>query len=134
VFCSAFRDPQGYHQHLAAKVNAIDHQHHQIQIFLAPFAQHTQLIATGRHSISRRASLKKTITFHPDKIELAKLKYDTFLDYCLSGSHLECHRGYLRVDDYYVKVLTLKEPSAQSFPLIFKRLPDVSANYYVVTE
>jgi hypothetical protein len=30
--------------------------------------------------------------------------------------------------------LTLKEPSAQSFPLIFKRLLEVEANYYVVTE
>jgi type IV secretion system protein TrbE len=25
--------------------------------------------------------LKKTLNFHPDKLELAKLKYDTFLDY-----------------------------------------------------
>src|SRR5579863_3661098 len=78
--------------------------------------------------------LKKTLNFHPDKIELAKLKYDTFLDYYLCESHLECHRGHLRVDDYYVKVLTLKEPPAQSFPLIFKRLLEVEANYYVVTE
>ena len=78
--------------------------------------------------------LKKTLNFHPDKLELAKLKYDTFLDYYLCESHLECHRGHLRVDDYYVKVLTLKEPSAQSFPLIFKRLFEVEANYYVVTE
>ena len=78
--------------------------------------------------------LKRTLNFHPDKLELAKLKYDTFLDYYLPESHLECHRGYLRVDDYYVKVLTLKEPSAQSFPLIFKRLLEVEANYYVVTE
>jgi type IV secretion/conjugal transfer VirB4 family ATPase len=78
--------------------------------------------------------LKKTLNFHPDKLELAKLKYDTFLDYYLPESPLECHRGYLRVDDYYIKVLTLKEPSAQSFPLIFKRLLEVEANYYVVTE
>src|SRR5271157_5280777 len=78
--------------------------------------------------------LKRTLNFHPDKLELAKLKYDTFLDYYLPESHLECHRGHLRVDDYYVKVLTLKEPSAQSFPLIFKRLLEVEANYYVVTE
>src|ERR1700684_349119 len=78
--------------------------------------------------------LKRTLNFHPDKLELAKLKYDTFLDYYLPESPLECHRGYLRVDDYYVKVLTLKEPSAQSFPLIFKRLLEVEANYYVVTE
>jgi type IV secretion/conjugal transfer VirB4 family ATPase len=78
--------------------------------------------------------LKKTLNFHPGKLELAKLKYDTFLDYSLCESHLECHRGHLRVDDYYVKVLTLKEPSAQSFPLIFKRLLEVEASYYVVTE
>jgi type IV secretion system protein TrbE len=78
--------------------------------------------------------LKRTLNFHPDKLELAKLKHDTFLDYYLPESAIECHRGHLRVDDYYVKVLTLKEPSAQSFPLIFKRLLEVEANYYVVTE
>jgi type IV secretion system protein VirB4 len=33
-----------------------------------------------------------------------------------------------------VKVLTLKDASAQSFPLIFKRLLEVEANFYVVTE
>jgi type IV secretion/conjugal transfer VirB4 family ATPase len=78
--------------------------------------------------------LKRTLNFRPDKLELARLKYDMFLDYYLPESPLECHRGFLRVDDYYVKVLTLKEPSAQSFPLIFKRLLEVEANYYVVTE
>src|SRR6266480_3366254 len=56
------------------------------------------------------------------------------LDTQLCDSFLECHRGHLRLDDYYVKVLTLKEPSAQSFPLIFKRLLEVEANYFVVTE
>ncbi|MGA2421830.1 MAG: hypothetical protein ABSG69_17275, partial [Candidatus Acidiferrum sp.] len=78
--------------------------------------------------------LKRTLNFHPDKLELAKLKYDTFLDYYLPESPIECHRGHLRVDDYYVKVLTLKEPSAQSFPLVFKRLLEVEASYYVVTD
>ncbi len=78
--------------------------------------------------------LKSTLNFAPNKLEMAKLKYDTFLDYYLCESHLECHRVFLRLDDYYVKVLTLKEPSAQSFPLILKRLLEVQANYYVVTE
>jgi len=78
--------------------------------------------------------LKRTLNFHPDKLDLAELKYDTFLDYYLPESSVECHRGHLRVDDYYVKVLTLKEPSSQSFPLLFKRLLEVEANYYVVTE
>jgi type IV secretion system protein VirB4 len=78
--------------------------------------------------------LKRTLNFDPAKLDLAKLKYDTFLDYYLPESPVECHRGHLRVDDYYVRVLTLKEPSAQSFPLIFKRLLEVEANYYVATE
>src|ERR1700723_1784028 len=77
---------------------------------------------------------KRTLNFQPDKVDSAKLKHDTFLDYYLPESPIECHRGHLRVDDYFVKVLTLKEPSAQSFPLIFKRLLEVEANYYVVTE
>ena len=78
--------------------------------------------------------LKRTLNFDPDKLDLAKLKHDTFLDYYLPESHIECHRRHLRVDDYYVKVLTLKEPSAQSFPLILKKLLEVEANYYVATE
>lgn len=78
--------------------------------------------------------LYRTVNFAPLKFETANLKHDTFLDWQLCDSQLECHRDHLRLDDYYVKVLTLKEPSAQSFPLILKRLLEVHANYYVVTE
>jgi type IV secretion system protein VirB4 len=78
--------------------------------------------------------LKQILNFSPVKLENARLKHDTFLDYYLAESHLECHRGFLRVDDYYVKVLTLKEPSAQSFPLIFARLFEVEANYFICSE
>ena len=80
------------------------------------------------------AVLKRILNFDPEKLHAAHLKHDTFLDYYLPESHVECHRGHLRVDDHYVKVLTLKEPSAQSFPLIFRRLLEVEANYHVVTE
>jgi type IV secretion system protein VirB4 len=78
--------------------------------------------------------LKQTLNFDARKVQAAKLKHDTFLDYCLCESHLECHRGYLRVDDDYVKVLTMKEPSAHTFPLLLKGLLEVRANYHVVTE
>ena len=78
--------------------------------------------------------LKRTLNFAPLKLQLARLKHDTFLDYYLCESHLECHRGHLRLDDYYVKVLTLKEPAAQSFPLIFKSLLEVQANFHIITE
>jgi len=78
--------------------------------------------------------LKGTLNFDPRKLDAAELKHDTFLDYYLCESQLECHRGHLRMDDYFVKVLTLKEPSAQTFPLLFKGLLGVAANYHVVTE
>ena len=78
--------------------------------------------------------LKQMVNFSLLKTENARLKHDTFLDYYLCESHLECHRGFLRVDDHYVKVLTLKEPSARSFPLMFKRLLEVEANYFLCSE
>jgi type IV secretion/conjugal transfer VirB4 family ATPase len=78
--------------------------------------------------------LKSILNFSPQKTNGVGLNYDAFLDCALCESHLECHRGFLRLDDYFVKVMTLKEPSAQSFPLIFKRLFEISANFYVVTE
>ena len=78
--------------------------------------------------------LKQILNFSPLKVENARLTRDTFLDCSLCESHLECHRGHLRLDDSFVKVLTLKDASAQTFPLIFKRLLEVEANFYVVTE
>jgi type IV secretion/conjugal transfer VirB4 family ATPase len=78
--------------------------------------------------------LKQILNFSPLKIENARLKHDTFLDYYLCESHLECHRGFLRLDEHYVKVLTLKEPSAQTFPLILKKLLEVQANYFICSE
>jgi len=78
--------------------------------------------------------LKRILNFAPHKLRFAEIKHDTFLDYYLCESHLECHRRFLRVDDFYTKVLTLKEPTAQSFPLIFLKLLDVQANFFITTE
>ena len=66
---------------------------------------------------------KQILNLSPLKIGNACLKRDTFLGYHLCESHLECHRGFPRLDDYYVKVLTLKQPSSQTFPLIFGAAP-----------
>jgi type IV secretion system protein TrbE len=78
--------------------------------------------------------LKGTLNLDSRKLIAAKLKHDTFLDYYLCESHLECHRTYLRMDDYFVRVLTLKEPSAHTFPLLLKGFLAIDANYHVVTE
>jgi type IV secretion/conjugal transfer VirB4 family ATPase len=91
----------------------------------------------GAHILPKEKAFrvfKQILNFSPLKIGNARLKHDTFLDYYLSESHLECHRGFLRVDDHYVKALTLKEPSAQTFPLMFKKLLEVEANYFICSE
>jgi type IV secretory pathway VirB4 component len=100
--------------------------------FLLQVADFLTIRLLDKHQAFRM--LTQILNFAPHKLEHARLKHDTFLDYFVSASHLECHRAHLRVDDYFVKVLTLKEPSAHSFPLIFKRLLEVQANFYVVTE
>lgn len=79
-------------------------------------------------------TLRRILNLSPQKLDLMGLKHDSLLDFYLCESHLECHRGFLRLDDHYLKVLTLKEPSAQSFPLIFRKLLEVEANFFVVTE
>jgi type IV secretion system protein TrbE len=56
------------------------------------------------------------------KAEAAPLKYDGYLDYFVADSTLECHRSHLRVDDYYVKVLTTKEPPSATYPQMLDAL------------
>jgi type IV secretory pathway VirB4 component len=103
-----------------------------------PFSTHETVLTLGKHldqmQVALLRVLKQTLNFDPEKLGPAELKHDTFLDYYLPESHIECHRRHLLIDQDYVKVLTLKEPSAESFPLIFKRLLEVGANFHIVTE
>jgi type IV secretion system protein TrbE len=78
--------------------------------------------------------LKQTLNFDQKKISVARLKHDTFLDYSIADSHIECHRTHLRVGDSHVKVLTLKEPPASTFPLLLKDQLEIRANFHIVTE
>jgi type IV secretion system protein VirB4 len=52
----------------------------------------------------------------------------------MCDSELEAHRGYLRLDNDYLRVLTLKELPSETRPLLLQGLLDVSANFHVVTE
>lgn len=79
-------------------------------------------------------ALKRLLNLSPLKIDHARLKYDTHVDYFLADSALECYPGHLFIDDCYVKVLTLKEPTAQSWPLILRQLLEVGASYHIVTD
>jgi len=71
--------------------------------------------------------------FAPYKLH-SGLKYDAHLDYFVPDSALECYRDHLRLDDYFVQVLTLKEPPAQTFAHIFQALHEIPCNYIAVNE
>jgi type IV secretory pathway VirB4 component len=78
--------------------------------------------------------IRRLVNFRPSKIAEAPLCGARYLDWQLCDSELEAHRGYLRMDDDYVRVLTLKELPSETRPLLLQGLLDVPANFHVVTE
>ncbi|HWR15499.1 MAG TPA: DUF87 domain-containing protein [Terriglobales bacterium] len=78
--------------------------------------------------------VRRLVNFRPSKVQEARLHGPRFLDWQLCGSELEAHRGYLRLDDYFVRVLTLKEMPSETQPLLLNGLLDIPANFHVVTE
>jgi hypothetical protein len=77
---------------------------------------------------------RRFVNFCPLKVQKSKLHGPQCLNWQVCDSELEAHRGHLRIDDYYVRVLTLKEPPSETRPLIMNGLLDVPANFHVVTE
>jgi type IV secretion/conjugal transfer VirB4 family ATPase len=78
--------------------------------------------------------LRRLVNLRPSKINDAPLCDARHLDWHVCDSELEAHRGYLRLDDDYVRVLTLKELPSETRPLLLQGLFDVPANFHVVTE
>jgi type IV secretory pathway VirB4 component len=78
--------------------------------------------------------VRRLVNFCPSKIEDVGLHGPQRLDWQVCDSELEAHRGFLRVDHYYVRVLTLKELPGETRPLLLNGLLDIRANFHVVTE
>jgi type IV secretion system protein VirB4 len=78
--------------------------------------------------------LRRLINFRPSKFQGARLYGARHLDWQVCDSELEAHRGYLCIDNDYVRVLTLKELPSETRPLLLQGLFDVPANFHIVTE
>jgi type IV secretion system protein VirB4 len=78
--------------------------------------------------------VRRLVNFRPSKIGAAPLVGSRHLDWQICDSELEAHRGYLRMDDDYLRVLTLKELPSETRPLLLQGLFDIPANFHVVTE
>ena len=65
---------------------------------------------------------RRLVNYDPGTAAAASLTYDTHLDYFVADSTVECHRDHLMVGRHAVKVLTMKEPPAQTFAHILADL------------
>ena len=74
------------------------------------------------------------LNYSPYKAGGIGLKYDRFVDFQLCDSTLECHQDHLRLDDFYVQALTLKEPPSQTFAHLLGRLQEIPCNFILTSE
>jgi type IV secretory pathway VirB4 component len=107
---------------LQQKVNSLSGQLNDLTAVKLPGAEETFRI------------LRRLVNFRPSKIQNARLYGARHIDSQLCDSELEAHRGYLRLDDDYLRVLTLKELPSETRPLLLQGLFDIPANFHVVTE
>jgi len=77
---------------------------------------------------------RRLVNFTHYKADSVPLQHNTFLDYFVCDSQIECHRGFLRLDDYYVKVLTLKDAPAKTRPNMLKHLQELPSECIVASE
>lgn len=77
---------------------------------------------------------RRLLNYDPMKADAVRLQRDTWLDYAAGDSVLECHRGHLRLDDAYVRVLTLKEFPAQTFPQMFRAVAAIPSNLILMSD
>ena len=73
---------------------ALSTLHQKVKSFILQVSDFVHVELLGKQEAFR--VLKRTLNFTPLKLQCAHLKHDTFLDYYLCESHLECHRGHLR--------------------------------------
>lgn len=59
---------------------------------------------------------------------------ETYLDYFIADSPVECHRDHLMVGSRHVKVLSMKEPPSQTFAHVLGDLLDVSGEFIACFE
>jgi type IV secretion system protein VirB4 len=78
--------------------------------------------------------LRRLVNLRPTKIDEAPFRDTHGLDRQLCDSELEAHRGYLLLNEDYLRVLTLKELPSETRPLLLRGLLDIPANFHVVTE
>jgi type IV secretion/conjugal transfer VirB4 family ATPase len=74
--------------------------------------------------------------FNPDPVKASavRLVESAPLDFQVCDSVLECYRDHLRLDDYFIKILTLKQLPSHSYANMFSALCQIKAELLISTE
>lgn len=78
--------------------------------------------------------LRSVLNPDPAKAKAVHLFQDEHVDYFAADSELECYRDHLRLDDYFIKTLTLKQLPSKTFADMCSDLSKVRANMMCATE
>jgi type IV secretion system protein VirB4 len=76
---------------------------------------------------------RRLANYDPPKADAVRWRPDAIVDVDMCDSALECHRTHLRLDEAYVRVLTLKAPPGQTVPLLFQALYELPSNLLLVS-
>jgi type IV secretion system protein VirB4 len=104
---------------------------HKVDTFVAQTQTATQATLLDKSDTFRL--LRRLLNYSRETADLGTLAEDRFVDYALAGSSLECHRAHLRLQDTYVRVLTVKQPPRQTFAHMLQPLYELPANVILCT-
>jgi type IV secretion system protein VirB4 len=80
------------------------------------------------------AVLRRLTNYTRYKADGIPLRHAEFVDFQLCDSTVECHREFLRLDDDYVGVLSLKELPARTFAHMLRGFHEIPGNAVIATE
>ncbi len=106
--------------------------HHKVMSFVVQLPD--EIRATLLDKQQTFAFLRRLVNYAPHKADGVRLKYDRFVDYQACDSALDCYPDHLRLDNFYVRVLTLKEPPGQTFAHLLRGLEKIACNFVAVSE
>jgi type IV secretion/conjugal transfer VirB4 family ATPase len=78
--------------------------------------------------------LRQLVNYDPAVADTAPATPDSYLDYFVADSPVECHRDHLLVGSRWVKVLSMKEPPAQTFAHVLADLYAVPGEFIACLE
>src|SRR4030095_6941693 len=78
--------------------------------------------------------LRQLLNYDPAVADAAPGAPDTYLDYFVADSPVECHRDHLLVGSRWVKLLSMKEPPTQTFAHVLADLYAVPGEFIACLE